>query len=71
MMNLQNMLSQISKSTNPLQMMMGMLNPNQKQQTNQFQNKSKEEQAQMIADICNQKGISKNDLAQIINGLKG
>lgn len=48
-----------------------MLNPNQKQQTNQFQNKSKEEQAQMIADICNQKGISKNDLAQIINGLKG
>ena len=52
-------------------MMMGMLNPNQKQQTNQFQNKSREEQAQMIADICNQKGISKNDLAQIINGLKG
>ena len=48
-----------------------MLNPNQKQQTNQFQNKSKKEQAQMIADICNQKGISKNDLAQIINGLKG
>ena len=52
-------------------MMMSLLNTNQKQQANQFQNKSREEQAQTIADICNQKGISKDDLVKIINGLKG
>ena len=52
-------------------MMMNMLNSNQKTQANQFQSKSKEEQAQMIADICNEKGISKEDLNKIINGLKG
>ena len=48
-----------------------MLNSNQKLQANQFQTKNKEEQAQMIADLCNQKGISKDDLCNIINGLKG
>ena len=48
-----------------------MLNPNQKQQVNQFQNKSKEEQAQVIADIANSKGISKEDLAKMMNSFKG
>lgn len=48
-----------------------MLNPNQKQQVNQFQNKSKEEQAQAIADICNSKGISKDDLVKLMNSFKG
>jgi len=33
--------------------------------------KNKQEQAQMIADLCNQKGISKDELNKIINGLKG
>lgn len=70
-MNLQNILTQIGQSTNPLQMMMNMLNTSQKEQANQFQMKNKQEQAQTIADLCNQKGISKDDLKKIINGLKG
>ena len=70
-MNLQSILTQIGKSTNPMQMMMNLLNTSQKEQANQFQTKSKQEQAQMIADLCNQKGISKDDLSKIINGLKG
>ena len=46
---------------------MSMLNPNQKQTANQFQNKSKEEQANEIARICNEKGITKEQLQSIVN----
>ena len=52
-------------------MMMSMLNPNQKQMVNQFQNKSKEEQAAAIADMCNSKGISKEELMKLMNSFKG
>lgn len=47
--------------------MMSMLNPNQKQQANQFQNKTTQEQAEEVARICNEKGINKEQLQQIIN----
>ena len=47
-----------------------MLNPNQKQQTNQFQNKSKQEQAEEIAKICNEKGINKEQLEKIVNNFR-
>ena len=50
---------------------MNLLNTSQKEQANQFQTKNKQEQAQIIADLCNEKGISKDDLSKIINGLKG
>ena len=50
---------------------MGMLNPTQKQAVNQFQNKSKEEQANEIARICNEKGISKDDLLKLMNSFRG
>lgn len=50
-------------------MLMGMLNPNQKQAVNQFQNKNNDEQAQAIADYCNRNGISKEKLQNIINML--
>ena len=50
---------------------MSMLNPTQKQIANQFQNKSKEEQAQQIADFCNQNGIDKEKLQSVINMLNG
>ena len=46
-----------------------MLNPNQKQAMKTFQNKTNNEQAQMIADYCNQNGISKEQLVSIINML--
>lgn len=66
-MNIQNLMSQLGSATNPLQMMMGMLNLNQKQMANQFQNKTTQEQAEEIARICNEKGITKEQLTQIIN----
>ena len=47
--------------------MMSMLNPGQKQLANQFQNKTNQEQAEEIARICNEKGINKEQLQNIIN----
>lgn len=47
--------------------MMSMLNPNQKQQANLFQNKSREQQAEEIARICNEKGITKEQLQEIMS----
>lgn len=46
---------------------MGLLNPSQKQQASQFQNKSKQEQAEEVARMCNEKGISKEQLQNIIS----
>lgn len=46
---------------------MSMLNPSQKQTANQFQNKPKEQQAEEIARMCNEKGITKEQLQNIIN----
>ena len=68
-MNIQNLMSQLGNATNPMALMLSMLNPNQKQLANQFQNKSKQEQCQQIADYCNQNGIDKNKLQEIINML--
>ena len=68
-MNLQNLLAQLGNATNPMQMLMSLLNPNQKQLLNQFQNKNKEEQCQAIADYCNKNGIDKEKLQSIINML--
>lgn len=48
-------------------MMMGMLNPNQKQLVEMFKNKPDNEKAQTIADYCNKNGISKDQLQDIIN----
>lgn len=62
-------MSQLSKSSNPMAMLKGMLTNNQKQSVNQFQNKSKEEQAEEIAKLCNEKGIDKKQFQQIINML--
>ena len=50
-------------------MLTGMMNTNQKQQVNQFQNKNEYERAEEIANICNQKGISKEQFQQIIGML--
>ena len=65
-MNMQNLLAQMMNASNPMSMLTGMLNPNQKQQANQFQNKTTQEQAEEIARICNEKGISKEQLQSII-----
>ena len=49
---------------------MGMLTGNQQQSVNQFQNQSKQEQAEQIAKLCNEKGITKEQLQQIISNFK-
>ena len=69
-MNIQNLLSQLGNSNNPLQLAMSLLNPQQKQAVNQFQNQPNDKQAQMIADYCNKNGISKEQLKNIIGMLK-
>ena len=69
-MNIQNLLGQMMSSTNPMQMMTQMLNPQQRQAISQFQNQSSQEQAQRIADYCNRNGISKDQLAGIIGMMK-
>lgn len=66
-MNLQNLMSQLGNATNPIQMMMSMLNPSQKQIMNNFQTKSEQEQAEEIANYCNQNGITKEQLQNIVN----
>ena len=49
---------------------MGLLNPNQKQIATNFQNKTKEQQAEEIARICNEKGVTKEQLQSIYNSFK-
>lgn len=56
-------------STNPTSMLMGMLNPNQKQMLSMFQGKTSQEQAEQIAQKCNELGVSKADLQNIVQML--
>lgn len=49
---------------------MSVLNPNQKQQVNQFKNKNALEKAEEIAKVCNEKGITKEQLQTIINNFR-
>jgi uncharacterized protein involved in tellurium resistance len=58
-------------SNQPAQALLGLLNPQQKQIFNQFQGKPSNEQAEMIAKICNEKGITKDQLVQIVNYFNG
>ena len=50
--------------------MTSMLNQNQKQSVNLFQNKDSQEQAEMIAKKCNELGIGKEQLQSIIGLLQ-
>lgn len=69
-MNLQALMSQLQGATNPMQLLMSTLNPNQKQSVDLFKNKPSQQQAEEIARICNEKGISKADLEQIVQLFK-
>lgn len=69
-MNLQNLMSQLTTASNPMSLMMSMLSPSQQQLTNQFKNKPTQQQAEEIAKLCNEKGITKEQLQQIINTFK-
>lgn len=70
MLNFQNLLSQMANSSNPFQMIMSALNPQQKQVINQFQSQSNQQQAEIIARKCNELGISKEQLAQIMKSFR-
>ena len=50
--------------------MTGLLTGNQKQLVSLFQGKTNQEQAEQIAKMCNEKGISKEQLENIINAMK-
>ena len=50
-----------------MSLMMSMLNPNQQQLAQQFQSKSNQEQAEEVAKLCNEKGITKEQLQSILN----
>ena len=69
-MNIANLMSQLGSSSNPMAMLMSMMNPNQKQLISQFQNKNSNEQAQAIADFCNKNGIDKAKLQEIMAMMK-
>ena len=51
-------------------MMMSMLNPNQVQTVNNFKGMPREKQAQIISDVCNEKGITKEQLQGIMDALQ-
>jgi uncharacterized iron-regulated protein len=63
-------MSQLTTASNPMSLMMSMLSPSQQQLTNQFKNKPTQQQAEEIAKLCNEKGITKEQLQQIINTFK-
>lgn len=56
------------KSPNPTQMLKSMIGNDQQKLgvLNQLQTMTKEEQAQKIADLCNEKGISLDQLKKIL-----
>ena len=61
---------QFKQAPNKEKMLNSMVAPQQQDQVNQFQNLNKEQQASKIAEICNQNGISLDQLKSIYNGLK-
>ena len=71
MFNLQNLMNQIMMSKQPAQALLGMLSPQQRQIFNQVQSKPSSEQAELIAKMCNEKGISKEQLIQLVGYFSG
>lgn len=68
-MDLQNFIGQLKSSSNPMSMVLGML-PNQNLRasfSSLMNSNNDEERAQKIADWCNQNGITKQQLQQMVN----
>jgi len=73
MVNMQNLVSQVLMSKQPMQALTNLLSPQQKLIFNQISAQPSEQQATEIAKMCNEKGITKEQLAnmmQMINGNK-
>ena len=71
MINPQALISQILMSNQPQQAIINLLSPQQLQLFNQLNNKPSEEQAAAIAQMCNERGITQEQLAQILNLARG
>ena len=71
MINLQNLLSQVMMSSQPQQALLNLLNPQQQQLFNQLQSQPGDKQAEIIAQMCNEKGITKEQLAQMVKSISG
>lgn len=71
MINPQALISQILMSNQPQQAIINLLSPQQLQLFNQLNNKPSKEQAAAIAQMCNERGITQEQLAQILNLARG
>lgn len=58
----QNLIQQLSQAKNKEAFMMSIIPPEQLQAFKQFQSMDAQQQAQKIADYCNVKGITKEEL---------
>ena len=67
MLNFQQMMGQLNRSTDPKQMIMNMLSPEQNSMINNFmQGGMTEQKAQEIANACNRAGITKEQFTKLI-----
>lgn len=71
MINLQNLLSQMTMSKQPQQALLSLLNPQQLQLFNKVSSGTSEQQAEQIAKMCNERGINKDQFAQMLNLING
>lgn len=72
MLNLQNLLGQLNASNNPFNMILNMLPGNEQKQmfTSLANQPSDEKRAELIAKLCNQNGITKEQLQNAYKNLK-
>lgn len=71
MFNLQTLMSQVMMSKQPQQALLSLLSPQQLNLFNQLNGRPNEEQAAAIAQMCNERGISKDQLAQMLSLIHG
>ena len=71
MFNLQALMSQVLMSSQPQQALLNLLSPHQLNLFNAINNKPNEERAAAIAQLCNERGITKEQYAQMINLING
>ena len=65
--NFQQIMGQLTRSSNPKQMIMSMLSPEQSTMANSFmQGGMTEQKAQEIANACNRAGITKEQLTKLM-----
>ena len=71
-MNIQNLLSQLSMSSNPFNMILSMLpNKNQQETLSALTSANSDEQrAQILADLCNKNHITKQQLNEALQNAK-